>query len=40
MRINEMIKAGSYYKALKETRKLVDFEQELFSTGIPTGQGL
>jgi flagellar protein FlbT len=27
MRINEMIKGGSYYKALKETRKLVDYEQ-------------
>jgi flagellar protein FlbT len=31
MRINEMIQGGSYYKALKETRKLVDYEQELFS---------
>ena len=37
MKINELIKAGSYYKALKETKKLVDYEQELFSTGIVRG---
>ena len=31
VRINEMIKGGLYYKALKETRKLIEYEQELFS---------
>ena len=39
MRINEMIKAGSYYKALKETRKLIAYEQELLSTGIARRAG-
>ena len=27
MRINEMIKGGAYYKALKEARKLVEYEE-------------
>ena len=31
VRINEMIKGGFYYKALKETRQLIEYEQELFS---------
>ena len=39
MRINEMIQGGAYYKALKETRKLVNYEQELLSTGIARRAG-
>jgi flagellar protein FlbT len=31
VRINEMIKGGAYYKALKETKNLIEYEQELFS---------
>jgi len=29
VRINEMLKGGFYYKALKETRQLIEYEQEL-----------
>jgi flagellar protein FlbT len=32
-RINEMIKAGTFYKALKEIRNLIEYEDELFNDG-------
>jgi len=34
-KINELIKGGAYYKALKEARRLVDFEQGSLPSPLP-----